>query len=112
MASRYRINIGTSDGSIIATIITVHMPTNDAAAPSQVSPHVGIHVIDIDQPPGIGISPMDDIDSDHMTVVTALAANSSAAAPNSAACDVRTEDMSASFVSYECGVLHIVAHRQ
>jgi len=39
------------DGSIIATIITTHMPRNDAAAPGHVCPHVCpgicIHASDI-----------------------------------------------------------------
>jgi hypothetical protein len=43
------------DGSIIATIITTHMPRNDAAAPGHACPGIRIHAIDIVQPPGIGI---------------------------------------------------------
>ena len=35
------------DGSIIATIITTHMPKNDAAAPGYVCPGIRIHAIDI-----------------------------------------------------------------
>src|SRR6266446_2380488 len=46
--------MGTRDGSIIATIITTHMPRNDAAAPGHVCPPIRIHATDIDQPPGIG----------------------------------------------------------
>src|SRR5262245_23461544 len=48
----------TSDGSIIAAIITIHMPTNDAAAPGHVWPGIRIHTIDIVQPPCIGMPPM------------------------------------------------------
>src|SRR5262249_44805703 len=44
--------------SIIAPIITTHMPTNDAAVLSHVWPGIRIHIIDIVQPPGIGISPI------------------------------------------------------
>jgi len=33
------------------------MPRNDAAAPGHVYPGIRIHVIDIVQPPGIGIAP-------------------------------------------------------
>ena len=59
-AWRYRHNAGTKDGSIIAIIITTHMRRNDAAAP------------------GIGISPIADMDPHHAVVSAALAAKSSA----------------------------------
>src|SRR5215210_7194846 len=73
--------MGASEGSIIATIITTHMPTNDATAPGHVWPGIRIHAIDIVQPPGIGISPIADKDA-HQTIVTAtLAAKSSAETP-------------------------------
>src|SRR5437773_7072862 len=73
--------MGTRDGSIIATIITAHMPRNDAAAPGHVCPGLRIHAIDIVQPPGIGISPITDMEA-HQTIVTAaLAAKSSAEPP-------------------------------
>ncbi len=49
------------------------MPRNDAAAPDHVCPGIRIHVIDIVQPPGIGISPIDDIDVHQTIVTTALA---------------------------------------
>jgi len=39
--------MGTRDGSIIATIITTHMPRNDAAARGHVCPGIRIHAIDI-----------------------------------------------------------------
>src|SRR5439155_15591920 len=72
------------DGSIIATIITTHMPRNDAAALGHVCPGIRIHAIDIVQPPGIGISPIADMDP-HQTIVTAaLAAKSSAETPKEA----------------------------
>jgi hypothetical protein len=46
-----------------------------------VLPHIGIHAIDIVQPPGIGIPPIADMDA-HRTIVTAaLAAKSSAETP-------------------------------
>jgi hypothetical protein len=70
-----------SDGSIIATIITAHMPTNDAATTGHDCPHIGIHAIDIVQPPGIGISPIEDIDSHQTTVAAALTAKSSTDTP-------------------------------
>src|SRR6185312_2035179 len=65
--------MGTSDGSIIATIITTHMPRNDAAAPGHVCPGVRIHAIDIVQPPGIGMSSIDDIAAHQAMVTAALA---------------------------------------
>src|SRR6266850_7189800 len=83
----------TKDGSIIATIITTHMPRNDAAAPDHVCPGIRIHAIAIVQPPGIGISPIADIDA-HQTIVTAaLAAKSSAETPKNACWEARSEAM-------------------
>src|ERR687892_191016 len=69
--------MGTSDGSIIATIITTHMPRNDAAAPGHVCPGIRIHAIDIVQPPGMGIPPIFDMDAHQAIVAVALAAKSS-----------------------------------
>src|SRR5882724_810778 len=70
--------MGTKDGSIIATIITAHIPRNDAAAPGHVCPGIRIHAIDIVEPPGVDIPPIADMDA-HQTIVTAaLAAKSSA----------------------------------
>src|SRR6266404_5021651 len=76
--------MGTKDGSIIATIITTHMPRNDAATPGQVCPHIRIHAIDIVQPPGIGIPPIADMDADQTMVTAALAEKSSAEMPRKA----------------------------
>ena len=85
--------MGRRDGSIIATIITIHMPRNEAAAPGHVCPGIRIHAIDIVQPPGIGIAPIADMDA-HQTIVAAvLAAKSSAETPINACCDVRSESM-------------------
>src|SRR6266581_6928879 len=85
--------MGTKDGSIIATIITTHMPRYDAAAPGHVCPGIRIHAIDIVQPPGIGISPIADMDA-HQTIVTAaLAAKSSAETPKKARWEARSEAM-------------------
>src|SRR5260370_24293424 len=85
--------MGTRDGSIIAAIITTHMPRNDAAAPGHVCPGIRIHAIDIVQPPGIGISPIPDMDA-HQTIVTAaLAAKSSAETPKNACWEARSEAM-------------------
>src|SRR5258708_16617357 len=92
-AWRYRHSIGTKDGSIIATIITTHMPRNDAAAPGQVCPGISIHAIDIVQPPGIGISPIADMDAHQTIVIAALAAKSSAETPKKARGELRSETM-------------------
>src|SRR5919205_1031257 len=82
--------MGTKDGSIIATIVTTHMPRNDAAAPGHVWPGIRIHAIDIVQPPGIGIPPLADMDA-HQTIVTvALAAKSSAETPKKARREARS----------------------
>src|ERR671931_1923236 len=85
--------MGTKDGRIIATIITPHMPRNDAAATDHVCPGIRIHAIDIVQPPGIGISPIADMDV-HQTIVTAaLATKSSAGTPKKARWEARSEAM-------------------
>src|SRR6185295_11396163 len=73
--------MGTSEGSIIAIIITIHMPRNDAAASGHVCPGIRIHAIDIVQPPGIGMSSIADIEP-HQAIVTAvLAAKSTSETP-------------------------------
>ena len=69
--------MGTKEGSIIATVIKTHMPRSDAAAPDHVCPGIRIHAIDIVQPPGIGISPIADMDAHQTIVPAALAAKSS-----------------------------------
>src|SRR5437867_13403767 len=85
--------MGTNDGNSIATIITTHMPRNDAAAPGHVCPGIRTHAIDIVQPPGIVISPIAVMDA-HQTIVTvALAAKSSAETPKNACCEIRSEAM-------------------
>ena len=62
-------------------VITTHMPRKDAAASSHVCQGISIQVMDMVQPPGIGISPIADIDP-HQTIVSAvLPANSSAEMP-------------------------------
>src|ERR1700735_3681015 len=80
-------------GSIIAAIITAHMPRNVAAAPSHVCPGIRIHAIDIVQPPGIGISPTADMGSQQMIVAVTLAAKSSAETLRNACCANRSEAM-------------------
>src|SRR5262250_2614196 len=77
----------------MATIITIHMPRNDAAAPGHVCPGIRIHAIDMVQPPGIGISPVGDMEA-HQTIVTvALAAKRSAVTPRSARSLIRSSAM-------------------
>src|ERR1700719_1012353 len=83
--------MGTKDGSIIATIITTHMPRNDTAAPDHVCPGIRVHAIDIVQPPGIGISPIADMDAHQTLVTTALAAKSSAERPKKVRRESRSE---------------------
>ena len=74
--------MGTSDGSIIAIILTVHMPRNVAAAPGHDWPGIRIHAIDIAQPPGISMPGIADMEPHQAIVATVLAANSSADAPD------------------------------
>ncbi len=69
------------------------MPRNDAAAPGHVCPGIRIHAIDIVQPPGIGISPIADMDAHQTIVPAALAAKSSAETPKKARWEARSETM-------------------
>src|SRR5215472_760449 len=92
-AQRYRDNIGTRDGSIIATIMTIHIPRNDAVASGHVAPGVLIHTIDIVQPPGIVMPPIPDMDLHPEVVSAELATNSSADMPKNACSEVRSENM-------------------
>src|SRR5262249_24336708 len=83
--------MGTRDGSIIANIITTHMPRNDAAAPGQVCPGILIHAYDIVQPPGMGISPIADMDTPQTIVIATLTAKSSAQTQKNAVSEARPE---------------------
>src|ERR1700757_5184305 len=65
------------------------MPTNVATTRGHFCPHIGAHVIDSDQPPGIGSSLIDDIDMQPMTVNAAEATKMSAATPKNARPDAR-----------------------
>ena len=65
------------------------MPRNAAAVPDQLWSGIRIHVIDMVQPPGIGIPPIADMVVQPTTVVTALAAKSSAATPRNAWLEAR-----------------------
>jgi hypothetical protein len=73
--------MGTCDGIIIATIISTHIPTNDAIAPGQDCPGIRIHAIDIVQSPGMRISPIADMELQQSTVTHALTAKSSVETP-------------------------------
>jgi len=83
--------MGTNDGSIIATIITTHMPAKDAAAPDHVCAGIRIHIIDIVQPPGIGIPRIADMDAHQTIVSAALVAKNDAEMPAKARSEVRSE---------------------
>jgi hypothetical protein len=73
--------MGTRHGSIIANIITSHIARKDAVASNSDWPYIGIHVIDILQPPGIGISSIADMDMHHTIVTAELAVKSNATVP-------------------------------
>ena len=60
------------------------MPRNDAAAPGHVCPGMRIHAIDIVQSPGIGISPIADMETQPRIVSAALATKSSIETPKKA----------------------------
>jgi len=59
------------------------MPRNDSGAPGHVCPGIR-YAIAIVQPPGIGISPIADMDTHQRIVTAALAAKSSAETPKKA----------------------------
>src|SRR5580658_3917513 len=86
------------------------MPTNNAAAPSHVCPGIGIHAIDIVQPPGIGIAAIADIEPHQTVVSAALVANSSTEAPKNACCEVLSRVMGHSLLSCNWLLHRYVAH--
>src|SRR5262249_13089822 len=92
-ARRQRHSIGTKDGIIIAPIITTHLPSNDAAAPAPVCPCCCTHAIDIGPPPGIGISPIADMDDPQRIVAATLTAKISAETPRNTFWEPRAEAM-------------------
>src|ERR1051326_4099396 len=49
-------NVGNADGNIIATIMASHINRNTPAELAQGWPRIGIHIMDIVQPPGMFIS--------------------------------------------------------
>src|SRR5437660_11932983 len=74
----------------MATIMTTHMPRNDAAVPGHVCPGIRIHAMDIVQPPGIGTSPIADMDAHQTMVTAALAGKSTAETPKKARWEARS----------------------
>jgi hypothetical protein len=76
-----------SDGSIIAAIITIHIPINPAAALSQLCPVIPVQTIDELDPLAIDIPP--DRLLDQITVPTALTANRSALIAKNTRSDAR-----------------------
>jgi hypothetical protein len=52
-----------------------------------------IHAIDIVQPPGMGMPPIDDMDAHQAIVTAALAAKASAETPRKARREARSETM-------------------
>jgi len=74
------------------------MPMNDAAAAGHVCPGIRIHIIDIVQPPGIGIPRIADMDPHQTIVSAALVAKSDAETPTKARWDVRSEAIPASML--------------
>jgi hypothetical protein len=80
------------------------MPTNDAAALSHVCPGVGIHAVDIVQPPGIGIAPIVDMDPHQAVVSSAHDAKSSAEVPKNVCCEVLAKAMVRDLLSRNCAV--------
>jgi hypothetical protein len=61
------------------------MPRKETAAPNHVCPGIGIHVIDIVQPPGMDIPPaISAMDEHQRTVPAALMAKSNAETPKKA----------------------------
>src|SRR5215472_15702721 len=85
------------------------MTRNAPAAPSHVCPGIRIHSIDILQPPGIGMSPIADMDVHQTVVSAALTAKSSADTPRKACCENRLKCMSARLsaeVAQPCRTYH------
>lgn len=64
-----------SEGSIIAIVISAHMPRKAAAAANQEPPQSGVQAVDIDQPPAIGTSPICAMVRQIVTVAIVLAMN-------------------------------------
>ncbi|HSV14155.1 MAG TPA: hypothetical protein VLI90_07840 [Tepidisphaeraceae bacterium] len=74
----------------MAAIITSHMARKDAAASTHVCPGMRIHIIDIVQPPGIGIPRIAGMDAHEVIVSATLIANSKEEMPTNARFQVRS----------------------
>src|SRR5262245_35226420 len=74
--------MAVSAGSIMATIISAHIPRNEPAASSGPCPGIRIQAMDMVQPPGMGMPPSD-IEAQRRMVPAALAAKPSPAAAQS-----------------------------
>src|SRR3954453_15551038 len=79
-------------------MMTTHITRNEAAASIQVCPGIRIHIIDIVQPPGIGIPRMPDMDAPQTIVSAALVAKIDTEMPTKARWEVRSEAISASML--------------
>src|ERR1700681_4514583 len=66
-------------GSIMAAIITNHIPRNEETASNQLCPCILIQVIDMIQPPGMAMPP--DMELHQQIVAAALTTNKSAPIP-------------------------------
>jgi hypothetical protein len=68
-----------------------HMPKNEDVTPAHVCPGMRIQVIDIVQPPGIGIPPVADMDFDQRTVTAVLTMKSNTMTPMNVRPESRSE---------------------
>jgi len=84
----YSCSIGQLDGSIMAIIIASHISRKTPAAADVDCPGMAIHIMDITQPPGIGIPP--DMPRAAFRVIAADARNTAPAMPR-AHCSFRLE---------------------
>jgi hypothetical protein len=64
------------------------MPRNDPALSTHECPDIRIHTSDIFQPPGIGISPIFDMEAQQAIVNAVPATNSRAEIPRNPRCDL------------------------
>jgi hypothetical protein len=75
------------------------MARNDPAAPSHVCRGIRIHAIDIDPPPGIGISPIADMDVHQAIVAPVLPVKSRARTAKNARWEARLGAVRASMIA-------------
>jgi hypothetical protein len=84
MPGRQPRSTGAIAGSIIPTIITLHMPRKLARAAGHDCPGMRIQVIDMFQPPGMSMPGMCAMDAHQPIVTAALPMNSSVEMPSNA----------------------------